>query len=347
MKDLKKAYPRVFAGLRGCGTRGVGRKTLELYFHTAQAKESLMATSLNTHGTHLVFIPDVASPTSVTLFNLLMEMPDTLVDEAMKKYGTVTNHFRHKRNFEGLTLLTGLRVYKIQQKGFIPNNITIQGHNVRTLYTGQKEELEKRKVERESKKAEAATQLKDEMAAFKARLHEFPLVTGGVRRSFVHPAREMPPNPGVEEAALARHDDIVKAEASGLFSIEDNSMEDMPDTEFYLEKEKCYMGRVGVDVPDFLAMVLSTNHHRLPVSRFAGEHTLPSLFALAYWAQFGYARDVATDKLDMNVFRRDAVKEWLTWHNYSKGAIRDFADGFAALFTGVQMVLPKKGSIEF
>ena len=347
LRDLKKAYPRVLSGLRGCGTRGVGQKTLELFFSTAAAKDSLMATGLDTHGTHLAFVPDVASPISVTLFNIPMEMPDTLVDEVMKKYGTVTERFRHKRNFEGMSLFTGLRVYRIQLKSFIPKNISIRGHSVRTLYTGQKEEMEKKRTEREQQQKAATSAIQEEMATFKAKMHEVPLVTGGVRRSFVHPAREVLPKSGVETTCLQVHDAILKAEKEKSFDIKDVSFGNVPDSEYYDERKNVVMGGRQMDICSLMAVVLTNHHHHLPKNRFTSTHSLMGLTALSYWAQFGWAQDVDVAKLDQGVFRGPAVKEWRSWQGYTREDMHAYAEQFVELFTGVQIWLPKCSTLGF
>ena len=71
-------------------------------------------------GAHLTFVPDVPRATAVTLFNIPMEMPDFMVDEYMRRYRPITERYRHKRNFEGQTLLTGLRIYKIHDEKELP-----------------------------------------------------------------------------------------------------------------------------------------------------------------------------------------------------------------------------------
>ena len=348
LKDFKRALPYAFRGLRGCATRGAGRKTLEVLFETDETKNILMTNGVNTHGVHLQFLPDVASPTSVTLFNLPMEMPDTLVDAAMRKYGTITSKFRHKRNFEGVTLLTGLRVYKIQLKTFIPKNITIQGYAVRTLYTGQQEEMEKRKAERTERAAENASRDRSEMDAHKGRMHEVPLVTGGLRRSFVHPARDVPTKTKTEELILSAHDVITDAQTKGQMRIDDVSMEPQPDSEYHDEKQDITFGRYALDVPKLVALVLTGNHHLLPKDRFAGDYRMRGLAALAYWYQFKWARDVATDKLDNSVFLQDWVGEWRSWcGSFNADEIAIWADGLSEQFTGVQLVVPKSDMAGF
>ena len=341
LKDFKRALPHAFRGLRGCATRGVGRKTLEVLFSAEEQKNILMTNGLNTHGVHLQFIPDVASPTSVTLFNLPMEMPDQLVDAAMRKYGTITSKFRHKRNFEGITLLTGLRVYKIQLKTFIPKNITIQGYAVRTLYTGQQEEMDKRKADRDAKAAEEASQDRSVMDTHKCRMHEVPLVTGGIRRSFVHPARDVPTKTKTEELILSAHDVITEAQSKGHMRIDDISMEPQPDGEFHDEKLDVTFGRYALDAPKLVALFLTGNHHLLTSSRFAGEYRVQGLAALAYWYQFKWASDVATDKLEHSVFLPDWIGEWRSWASFDGDEITLWAERLSEQFTGVQLVVPK------
>ena len=338
LQDLKQKLPLVLNGLKGVSTRGVGNKTLEVLFANESSKNRLLSVGLDTHGAHLTFIPEVPDSTTVTIFNLPMEMPDHLVDAAMGKYGTVQSRYRHKRNFEGLSLLTGLRVYRLQLKSYLPKNLTISGHAARTLYTGQREEMEKRRATRQHQQKDLEKSIEAETSAFKIKLHEVVDHEGVVQTSFVHPSRKTPPASNVTINTLKVHDRIKAQEKH--FAIQEHDGE--VDSEYVDERTKTIMGRRRLRLSDLFAVVLSSNSHRLPRGRFTEDFSLNHLKALAYWLQFGYASQVDLDKMDREVHSEDVLREWVVYERYSRDELIKYSDDFANGFDGCYICLPKE-----
>ena len=343
LQDLKRLHPVPLKTLRGCGLRGVGRRTLELMFATPQDRDRLLLTGLNTHSTHLTFTPDVPAPTSVTLFNIPMELPDHLVDAAMTKYGTVTTRYRHKRNFDGLTLLTGLRVYKINITTSIPKHITVAGHSIKTLYTGQQEALLERRQQQQQKGATTAAADKAEMANFKQMMHEvLPRDSNVPRQSFLHPARPTPPKGECETKVVELHDRILTAEKHQKVAIIEGTLEEELEVEEFTDPDTALlMERRPLDVPALLAIVTSSSYHHLPRRRFNDQYSFHHLTALSYYIQFGYASLVNLDKINFDVWMAEAVDEWVRFDEYNHDTIIKYGNDFVERFRGYLLVLPK------
>ena len=343
LQDFKRQHPQAFKTLRGCGLRGVGRRTLEMMFATPQDRERLLMTGLNTHKTHLTFIPDVPAPTSVTLFNLPMELPDHLVDAALTKYGTIASHYRHKRNFDGLTLLTGLRVYKINIKTSIPKHITIAGHSVKTLYTGQDEAVRtKRQLQRPRPEADTSAEDRAEMTSFSRKMHEVPQRDATTKRqSFLHPDRQVEPTEDFEKEVLSLYDRVTEAENGKLFDIVEETLESDSVVEFTDPKTQLVMEKRPIDAPALVALAITHSYHRLPRVRFTPEYSFTHLTALSYFVLFGYASSVDLDCLDDDVFMEGAVDEWNEWGDYTKDQIIQYTNVFVEKFRGYILVLPK------
>lgn len=346
LQDLKRLHPVALKTLRGCGLRGAGRRTLELMFATPQDRDRLLLTGLNTHSTHLTFTPDVPAPTSVTLFNLPMELPDHVVDAAMTKYGTVTTRYRHKRNFDGLTLLTGLRVYKMNITTSIPKHITIAGHSIKTLYTGQEEALLAKRQQQQQQGATTATADRLEMDTLKKQMHEvLPRGSTETRQSFLHPERPTPPKGQCETKVVELHDRILIAEKHHKVAIIEGTLETDLEVEDYTDPDTALlMEKRPLDVPALIAIVTSSSYHHLPRSRFTGHYSFNNLTALSYYLQFGYASTVDLDRLNYDVWMEEAVNEWVNYDDFDKETIINFGNDFVDRFKGYLLVLPKDSS---
>ena len=267
-----------------------------------------------------------------------MELPDHIVDQVVAKYGVVGGRYRHKKTFEGKSILTGLRVYKVNLKTSIPKHVSIAGYSVKTLYTGQKEQLAQQREERKVKKE---TEDANEMKKNEAKIHEMPIPDSDKpAKSFLHPDREIPPDESIQATVLERFDAVIKGQETKCLKItETNEEKIVPSTttigEITVETRQ-------IDTADLIAITASANFHLIPRKRFTANYSFQHLMALNYFIQFGYSKDYAMEKINTEIHPENAIDEWETWDVYTKPEIQQFAREMIHLFKGVSISLPTK-----
>ena len=145
--DLAKKLPRVWKHVLGVQTLK-NNKQMELNFDEDEPMTYLQQHGLDTHDRHIDFIPDQPRVTTVSLWGIPLEMPETSVDENMQRFGDIKARYKSKKNIWGKLINTGIRVYSIILKKPIPKHLTMGGFNIRTKYTGQDKHIQQDRDEK-------------------------------------------------------------------------------------------------------------------------------------------------------------------------------------------------------
>ena len=139
--DFAKKQPEAWKHVSG--VQPVNSKVIEISFDSLEAMQHIQITGLDTHTKHLTFIPDQPIITTISLWNIPLELPSEMVDDFMARYGTVEHSYRSKKMIAGRNVLTGVRVYFMILEHAIPRFIEIGGRQTKTKYTGQEQHLTK------------------------------------------------------------------------------------------------------------------------------------------------------------------------------------------------------------
>ena len=324
LSDLKRSHLAAYKQLKGATIRN--RFTFELMFGGEQAKQILLTYGLNTQGRHLAFAPDVPDATAVTLFNAPLEMPDDVVDRAVAKFGTIVSRYRHKQRHDDLVLLTGRRVYKVKLDRYLPRRITIDGHTVNTLYTGQREEAERL---RKSKVTDGEVMVDNTSKSFEVESNDEKKVL-----SFLHPTSPREVVDLTEEALQKRHRTLLEAESSRKLKV---IHEPNKDVDRYQEDG---MVCTRINDVDLLALTTTKNLHLLPKSVLTATYTIHELVASSYYFQFGPADKIRTRELDPALFPPEAVTLWEDNYSYAMEDYADYLDDFASLYSEYFICVP-------
>ena len=322
IKDLKATYPDILSYVECIGRRD--RSDLEialkpqvpptLYHHVLQQ-------GLNTHNTHLQFIPDTSDTkvTKITLFGLPHELPNVQVDEAMRQFGNVVSSYRHKERIDDLVIHTGRRVYTMSLEKPIPKIITIAGHNVNTIYTGQKEDLEKQRVikDKEEKKK------KEEEQHWERERHKIRFIKDGAKmqlKSFLHPE--------VDSHNLSTQQRVIKRFREVLSKHHDNKdlyieKYGKPPPAEYRRNGKKY-SRQPVDVTAVLAMADTQILERIQPAHDA---TIDHLRAVLMYKQFGWCEEGIEYLCNKRCFTENQVEIWKHWSKRALIGDQDFIPG--------------------
>ena len=108
----------------------------------------LQQNGLDTHDRHMEFIPDQPWVTTVSLWGIPLEMPETSVDENIQRFGDIKQRYKSKKNIWGKVINTGIRFYSIILKKPIPKHLTMGGFNIKTKYTGQDKHIQQDRDEK-------------------------------------------------------------------------------------------------------------------------------------------------------------------------------------------------------
>ena len=232
-------------------------------------------------------------------------------------------------------------MYKINIATSIPKHITIAGHSIKTLYTGQQEALVAKRQQKPTG-ATAAEADKKEMESYKRQMHEvLPRNSEVPRQSFIHPDRSIPPKGQCQTSIVDLHDRIHLAVRTKSFQILENTLKENTVEEFTDPANDVVMERRPLDAPALLALATSSSYHHLPRQSFDTDHSFYHLTALSYYIQFGYASAVDLDKLNFDVFIQEAVDEWIELDKYKNQDIVAYGNEFVECFKGFMLVLPK------
>ena len=145
--DLAAAEPKAWKHVRG--TQAVDAKFVELCFDNRDALQHILNNGLDTHRQHLNFTPDEPLVTTVSFWNIPIQLDKATVDEHIQRFGKIKSSYRARKNVSGNLIHTGVHVYTISLKRAIPKAIQIGGRRVRTKYTGQDCHLQIEKEEKE------------------------------------------------------------------------------------------------------------------------------------------------------------------------------------------------------
>ena len=337
LADMKKAHLNAYRQLRGAAIRN--RNTIELLLANEQSKQVLITYGLDTQGRHLNFNPDVPEATAITLYNIPMEMPDEMVDKIISRYGKIVTRYRHKQKVDDLILYTGRRIYRVELHSFMPKQISINGHSVRTLYTGQREEIEKRRET--SKEKEKEKESRDRTLMEEIEEKSFVLMTNDDEEvfSFLHPKTPRKVENEEEGRILRRHEIIKDAEKKKKLKIKvmpeerRDSWED--DVETHIEKAR------RLDHYDLMALTTTKNLHLLPMKdRCRGDYNIDELLATMYYLQYGIADRLRIFELDDDLFPKTAVERWNNNDSFTKEEHNEFIRNFTSLFQDVYICYP-------
>ena len=189
--DLAAAEPRAWKHVRGA--QAVDAKFVELCFDNRDALQHILTKGLDTHRQHWTFTPDEPLVTTVSFWNIPIQLDKATVDEHIQRFGTIKSSYRAKKNVCGNLIYTGIHVYTITLKRAIPKIIQMGGRRVRTKYTVQDRHLQMEKEDKEKKTQERETERRTNDAH--TEITETPLNTG------VDEVDAAPAGPVAEEAA--------------------------------------------------------------------------------------------------------------------------------------------------
>ena len=313
IRDMNRSYPTIMNHITCIGRRD--RSDLEIVFNETtppQLFHTFITQGVNTHNTHLQFIPDGDDTTNITLRGIPHELPDDTVHKEMTKYGTIRGHFRHKAREEGYEYYTGRRIYTLTMTQPIPKYIYIDGHSVETQYTDQKEQLQELKEKEEKEKEKQRERQKQIQRFWKEQQHTIyqkkddepeEMVT-----SFLHPDNT-PTLQGTfgQEVHYLRNALNTAAERGELF-VEKHARE--PAAEVRRQ------GKVFVREPlDYTVVVgmLEANHKVIQKLPKPKNQTMDHFKAVSLYMQFGPCQEGYHYRLNENCFTEEQVSIWKQW----------------------------------
>ena len=339
IKDLKKAIPAILPFIECVGRRDRSDLEIALKEDTPQALiHQLIIQGLNTHKTHLQFMPDTddTKVTKVTLFGLPHELGDGPVNEEMRKYGNVVSSYRHKERIDDLTIFTGQRVYTMTIETPIPKLIQIAGHKVNTIYTDQKEHLEKQQAEQK----QAERRKREEEQHYKREQHTVRIEKDGVKSkvcSFLHPdiQEEQP----TLQAIKTLRETLNLTNEKKLLYVERHGK---PPAREYQRSGRTFV-RLPVDIHTVIAMAEADNGI-LDRLKPAHDTTLDHLRAVALYSQFGFCEEDTEYTFNKRCFTEGQIEIWQSWSrsaalgdpdflpsasdNFFKEAVQDAVGGY-------------------
>ena len=323
IKDLKATIPALLPFVQCIGRRDRSDLEIALKQETPkQLQHQLITQGLNTHNTHLQFMPDTSDTktTKVTLFGLPHELADEAVDEEMRTYGNVVTSYRHKERIDDLIIHSGRRVYTMSIDIPIPKLIQIAGHKVNTIYTDQKEHMERHKEEQKRKEKRA----EEESRHWIKEQHKVRIVEEDGEKtqlcSFLHP--EIKPEHQTLKGIKRLRENINLAQEKKLLFIEKHGK---PPAEEYKRNGRTF-ARVPVDVHSVVAMA-EGNDGILDKLRPSHGTTLDHLRALSLYAQFGFCEEGKEYVFNKRCFSEDQIEIWKCWSRRAALADPDFLPG--------------------
>ena len=322
-KDLARAYPQEWQLLDGIQERNF-KRTLELSFTSEKAKDRIIYYGLNTHGTHLKFIPDIKEPTHITIWNLPLELPGEEIAKVLEKYGIIVQGFRHKEKINDKVLYTGRRIYKVHlnPETVLPKNISICGHKGQTQYNGQQEIVNQKKAEQKNERQEQYEKRKkdNEEAINKANemTHEMQHKGGGEKyTSPFHPTR--PDTQGCDEMRNSVKEsiqDIKEAKKEGIFGV--FLSENPPPKHGYnsfIEKD---CRSTELSAPYWLALIAMGEAQEIPRRCYTQQWPAAYIQAVGMFCEFGFSERWDLDHTDSNVFSEAVLREYQDIPNYDE-----------------------------
>ena len=284
-------------------------------------------------------------PTTVSLFNIPLEMPDADVSNYISRYGKVVKFYRSKKTFLGKSLFTDTRVYFLELVKPIPKSLNIGGRPVRTVYTGQDQAMadhkakleEERNLRREEDARKMAEVVRDKTTQVRT--------TGEVVHSFLHPEEPSPPVSVQQEMAKEMQGRIIASERHPEFSIFYPA--ESPENVAKVVPAASGMGMVkpeAIELPTIMAICDQGWHHALPKTKFDAEFTSSKLYALFLYFQFGYASNYRHDPPDVEGEKEkyfpDSYRQWLRLENFDHERIVKYAYDWEERFLGTYITLP-------
>ena len=182
------------------------------------------------------------------------------------------------------------------------------------------------------------------MEQFKVVMHTMPMEEESgkePRQSFLHPQRKTLPKNEFQQNILKTHDKILQAERKHLLKV--SEYEQTP-PEFTVDsKTKLQLQTLPITTVEMIAISESSSHHlvRDVLKRYPREFSYKEFKAIAYYEQFGNAREYSIADIDMNVHDDEAIYTWTSWsRKYEHEEIVQYANDCATRFEGYYITLP-------
>ena len=272
----------------------------------------------------------------MTIFGCPLELPESTVDAELKRYGKIYGRRLHTKEVDGFRYQTGLRIYKMDVEMLIPRFITISGHRVKTLYTGQDDEL---RQQRNRQTSQEQTEEYERTATLdhKRRACTILLEDGGGEegftevRSVIHPDQPAEVKTNFEKDFQTLHNRI--AEAGQNFAIVEFKDPPPPVVEHGIGPKKEKKVCAKIDAPSLAAIVESV-YHQLPTHCFDNEFSIYHARAYGLYCQFGFADDIDMKSVQNDAYNTKVVTEWRKWSRENRNMNEEFSvDGIDKYIT--------------